>query len=138
MNFPIQNNENRIFWNYRMRIFRNRRNEWLDRILTVRFFTSVVENFQGQNISSKFEGRLLRHHPILDFYEDVSNNFQSYSLSKSITFFLSFYSAMIFPFSDKGRGIRADGFVFSSLCYQPIKFESEIADNPFRSDATAT
>ena len=56
--------------------------------------------------------------------------FQSYFFSKSII--------IIFLFSDKGRGIRADGFVFSSLCYQPIKFESEIACSPFRSDATAT
>ena len=40
----MQNNENRIFHNYRMRIFRNK---WSDRVLAVRFVISVVENLQG-------------------------------------------------------------------------------------------
>ena len=52
--FPMQNNENRIFRNYQMRTFRNMRNKWSDRVLTVRFIISVVENPQGQNISPKF------------------------------------------------------------------------------------
>ncbi|PAV75246.1 hypothetical protein WR25_19840 [Diploscapter pachys] len=51
-----QNNENRIFRNYRMRTFRDKRNKWSDQVLTVRFAISVVENPQGQKISSKFEG----------------------------------------------------------------------------------
>ncbi|PAV60034.1 hypothetical protein WR25_18063 [Diploscapter pachys] len=41
-----------------MRTFRNMRNKWSDRVLTVRFVISVVENPQGQEISSKFGDRL--------------------------------------------------------------------------------
>ena len=66
----MQNSENGIFRNYRIRTFRNIQNKWLDQVLTVRFVISVVENSQGQNISSKFEDRLLGHHPTLDFYEE--------------------------------------------------------------------
>ena len=69
----MQNNEDRIFRNYHMRTFQNMRNKWSDRVLTVRFVISVVENPQGQNISSKFEDRLLGYHPLykkLDFYEE--------------------------------------------------------------------
>ena len=68
--FPMPNNENRIFRNYRMRTFRNRRNKWSDRVLTVRFVISVVENPRGWKISSKLEGRLFGYHPILDSYEE--------------------------------------------------------------------
>ena len=35
--FPMQNNSNRFFRNYRIRTFRNMRNKWSDRVLTVRF-----------------------------------------------------------------------------------------------------
>ena len=46
------------------------RNKWSDRILTVRFVISVVENPQEQSINSNIEGRLLGYHLILDSYEE--------------------------------------------------------------------
>ncbi|PAV82745.1 hypothetical protein WR25_16154 [Diploscapter pachys] len=42
-----------------MRTSRNMRNKWTDRVLTVRFVISVVENPQEQKISSNIEDRLL-------------------------------------------------------------------------------
>ena len=57
-------------------------------------------------------------------------SFQSYFLSKSII--------IIFPFSDKGRGARKDGFVSSSMGHQSIEFESGTACSPFRRNAAVT
>ena len=85
-------------WNNENRVLRNRRNKWLDRILTVRFIISVVENLQVQNFNSKFEGRFLGYHPILDSYEESAIRIFTGGYKSIISFLdrIYFYLA-VFP-----------------------------------------